>query len=132
MKAGTRVKIEGVGKDFAGEFTISMSTHSYRGHSGYQTAFTISGRSSRTLTELIRQPESRDWSASLVVGVVTNNNDPEQRGRVRVKHPSLSDSEEPAWARVATPSTGNEHGILMLPQVDEEVIVGFEQAAPHR
>src|SRR3954447_4538101 len=132
LKAGARVKIEGVGKNFGGEFIVSTSTHSYRGHSGYQTAFTISGRSSRTLTELIRQPESRDWSASLVVGVVTNNNDPEQRGRVRVKYLSLSDSEESAWARVATPSTGNERGILMLPQVDEEVIVGFEHGDTRR
>jgi phage protein D len=132
LKAGTRVKIDGVGNKFGGEFTISTSTHSYRGHSGYQTAFTISGRSSRTLTELIRQPAARDWSANLVVGVVTNNNDPEQRGRVRVKYPSLSDSEESAWAPVATPSTGNGRGFLMLPQTDEEVIVGFEHGDSRR
>ena len=83
--------------------------------------FQISGRSSRTLLELIRQPEERDWSATLVVGVVTNNNDPEQMGRVRVKYPSLSDTEESAWARIATPSAGNARGLLMLPQANEEV-----------
>src|SRR5262249_25209949 len=47
-------------------------------------------------------------------------------GRVRVKYPSLSDSEESAWARIATPSAGNARGLLMMPQVGEEVIVGFE------
>ena len=36
----------------------------------------------------MRPPQERDWSASLVVGVVTNNNDPDQMGRVRVKYPS--------------------------------------------
>ena len=56
---------------------VTSSTHSYRGGTGYQTSFQISGRSSRTLLELIRQPDDRDWSATLVVGVVTNNNDPE-------------------------------------------------------
>jgi phage protein D/phage baseplate assembly protein gpV len=132
IKAGTKAKVEGVGKKFGGEFVLSSTTHSYRGHSGYQTAFTISGRSSRTLTELIRPPESRDWSANLVVGVVTNNNDPQQRGRVRVKYPSLSDSEESAWAPVATPSTGNQRGFLMLPQPGEEVIVGFEHGDSRR
>src|SRR3954447_7400135 len=71
-------------------------------------------------------PERHDWSRDLVVGVVTNNNDPDQVGRVRVKYPSLSDKEESAWARVATPSAGNARGLLMLPQVDEEVIIGFE------
>jgi len=132
IKAGTKVKIEGVGQKFGGTFTVTSSTHSYRGASGYQTSFQITGRSSRTLLELVRQPEDRDWSASLVVGVVTNNNDPEQLGRVRVKYPSLSDSEESAWARVATPSAGNQRGLLMLPQANEEVIVGFEHGDPRR
>ncbi len=80
----------------------------------------------------MRTPERRDWSASLVVGLVTNNNDPEMRGRVRVKYPSLSDSEESAWAPVATPSSGNARGFLMLPQVDEEVIIGFEHGDARR
>ena len=70
----------------------------------------------------MRPPKERDWSATLVVGVVTNNNDPDQMGRVRVKYPSLSDSEESAWARIATPSAGNARGLLMLPQPNEEVI----------
>ena len=67
-----------------------------------------------------------------MVGVVTNNNDPDQMGRVRVKYPSLSDSEESAWARIATPSAGNARGLLMLPQVNEEVIIGFEHGDTRR
>ena len=54
------------------------------------------------------------------------------RGRVRVKYPSLSDSEESAWARIATPSAGNARGLLMLPQANEEVIVGFEHGDSRR
>ena len=91
---------------FSGTYTVTSSTHTYRGTTGYQTSFQISGRSSRTLLELMRPPQERDWSATLVVGVVTNNNDPDQMGRVRVKYPSLSDSEESAWARIATPERG--------------------------
>jgi phage protein D len=132
IKAGGKVKIEGVGSKFGGEFTISSSTHVYHGHRGYQTNFQISGRSARTLTELIRPPASRDWTGSIVVGVVTNNNDPEQRGRVRVKYPSLSDKEESAWAPVATAASGNLRGLLMLPQPDEEVVIGFEHGDSRR
>ena len=132
IKAGGKVQIKGVGQKFGGTFTVTSSTHSYRGSTGYQTSFQISGRSSRTLLELMRPPLQRDWSASLVVGVVTNNNDPDQMGRVRVKYPSLSDSEESNWARVATPSAGNARGLLMLPQPDEEVIVGFEHGDTRR
>jgi phage protein D len=130
--AGSKVTIQNVGSKFAGTFTVTSSTHTYRGGSGYQTAFQISGRSSRTLLELMRPPRERDWSASLVVGVVTNNKDPESRARVRVKYPSLSDTEESAWARVVTPSTGNARGLLMLPQPDEEVIIGFEHGDTRR
>ena len=132
IKAGSKVQIKGVGQKFSGTYTVTSSTHSYRGTTGYQTTFQISGRSSRTLLELMRPPKERDWSANLVVGVVTNNNDPEQAGRVRVKYPSLSDSEESAWARVATPSAGNARGLLMLPQPNEEVIVGFEHGDARR
>ncbi|WP_028058621.1 VgrG-related protein [Candidatus Solirubrobacter pratensis] len=132
IKAGGQVKVDNVGTSFGGTFTVTSTTHTYRGGTGYRTAFQISGRSSRTLLELMRPPRERDWSSTLVVGLVTNNNDPEQMGRVRVKYPSLSDSEESAWARVATPSAGNARGLLMLPQVNEEVIVGFEAGDTRR
>jgi len=130
--AGQKVKIAGVGSTFGGTFTVTSSTHLYRGTTGYMTAFQISGRSSRTILELMRPPQARDWSASLVVGVVTNNNDPQQLGRVRVKYPSLSDQEESEWARVATPSGGNQRGLMMLPQQDDEVIIGFEHGDTRR
>jgi phage protein D/phage baseplate assembly protein gpV len=132
LKAGVKVQVKGVGNHFGGTFMVTAATHSYRGATGYRTSFQISGRSSRTLLELMRQPEDRDWAGSLVVGVVTNNNDQEQMGRVRVKYPSLSDTEESAWARIATPSTGNARGLLMMPQVGEEVVIGFEHGDTRR
>jgi len=132
VKAGCMVKITGVGQKLGGIYLVSSSTHSYRGTTGYQTTFQISGMSERGLLDLFHPPERHDWSRDLVVGVVTNNNDPEQAGRVRVKYPSLSDSEESAWARVASLSAGNARGLMMLPQLDEEVIVGFEQGDTRR
>jgi uncharacterized protein involved in type VI secretion and phage assembly len=132
IAAGAKVKIAGVGSDFGGEFTVTSSTHSYRGASGYQTSFQISGRSSRTLLELIRPPQVRDWSSSLVVGVVTNNQDDQNQGRVRVKFPSLNDTDESWWAPVAVPHAGKERGLLMLPQNGDEVIVGFEHGDTRR
>jgi uncharacterized protein involved in type VI secretion and phage assembly len=61
-----------------------------------------------------------------VIGVVTNNSDPENMGRVRVQYPALGPDAEGAWARIATTSAGNARGLLMLPVVGEEVLVGFE------
>lgn len=66
----------------------------------------------------------------VVTGVVTNNQDPEKLGRVRVRFPWLSKSEESAWARVASPMAGRERGLWTLPEVDDEVLVAFERGDP--
>ncbi len=132
VRAGSTVQIQGVGQKFSGSYVISSTTHVYRGKTGYMTHFQISGRSERGLLNLVQAPERHDWARDLVVGLVTNNNDPDQMGRVRVKYPSLSDSEESAWARVASVSAGNARGMMMLPQVNEEVIVGFEHGDTRR
>jgi uncharacterized protein involved in type VI secretion and phage assembly len=62
----------------------------------------------------------------VVVGIVTNNQDPEKLGRVKVKYPWLSDSEESHWARMATLMAGKDRGSFYLPEVDDEVLLAFE------
>ncbi len=63
----------------------------------------------------------------VVIGVVTNNKDPDNLGRVKVKFPWLSDTDESYWARIATPMAGKQRGIYFLPEVEDEVLVVFEQ-----
>ena len=64
--------------------------------------------------------------SGVVVGVVTNNQDPSGLGRVKVKFPWLSDSEESFWARVAAPMAGKGRGFYFLPEVEDEVLIAFE------
>jgi uncharacterized protein involved in type VI secretion and phage assembly len=66
------------------------------------------------------------FGAQLVLGIVTNNDDPDGMGRVRVRYPALGPDAEGAWARIASVSAGNARGLMMLPVVGEEVLVGFE------
>jgi uncharacterized protein involved in type VI secretion and phage assembly len=66
-----------------------------------------------------------------VIGIVTNNKDDEGLGRVRVKFPWLSSTDESFWARVATPMAGPNRGIYFLPEVDDEVVVMFEHGDVH-
>ena len=61
-----------------------------------------------------------------VVGVVTNNQDPDKLGRVKVKFPWLSSIDESSWARVAAPMAGKDRGAYFLPEVNDEVLVAFE------
>lgn len=63
----------------------------------------------------------------LVVGIVTNNDDPDGQGRVKIRFPWLSDGEESWWARIVSPMAGSGRGLFILPEVDDEVLVGFEQ-----
>ncbi len=53
-------------------------------------------------------------------------------GRVRVKFPALGDTIEGWWARVATINAGNERGLFMLPEVNDEVVVAFEHGDTRR
>lgn len=62
----------------------------------------------------------------VVVGVVTNNQDPEKLGRVKVRFPWLNDEDESAWARVVTLRAKKNVGTWFLPDVDDEVLVAFE------
>ncbi|MBW4631791.1 MAG: phage tail protein [Iphinoe sp. HA4291-MV1] len=73
------------------------------------------------------QNTMQDRIFGVVVGIVTNNQDPEKLGRVKVKFPWLSDTDESNWARIATPMTGKQKGIYFLPEINDEVLVIFEQ-----
>jgi uncharacterized protein involved in type VI secretion and phage assembly len=75
-----------------------------------------------------KRPEARLYGVT--VGVVTNNQDPDGLGRVKVKFPWLSDDVESHWARVVTPMAGNDRGLFFLPEVDDEVLVAFEHGSP--
>ena len=72
------------------------------------------------------RPEDQGKFFGVVVGVVTNNQDSGGMGRVRVQFPWLSDQNESAWARIATPMAGGSRGIYFLPEVNDEVLVAFE------
>jgi uncharacterized protein involved in type VI secretion and phage assembly len=71
-------------------------------------------------------PHEQGRFFGVVVGIVTNNQDPDKMARVRVKFPWLSDDHESWWARIATPMAGSGRGIYFLPEVNDEVLVAFE------
>lgn len=68
----------------------------------------------------------------VVCGIVTNNEDPERIGRVKVKFPWLSDEHESDWARISSPMAGSERGFTTIPEVEDEVLVAFEHGDINR
>jgi uncharacterized protein involved in type VI secretion and phage assembly len=65
----------------------------------------------------------------VVVGVVTNNRDPDSMHRVKVRFPWLDLDHESHWARVVATMAGNDRGAYFLPEVDDEVLVAFEHGS---
>ena len=79
------------------------------------------------ILDFLSPSEGSDRFYSVTIGIVTNNQDEEGLGRVKVKLPRISDTDETYWARVLTPMAGKKRGIYFLPEVDDEVLVAFDQ-----
>jgi uncharacterized protein involved in type VI secretion and phage assembly len=58
----------------------------------------------------------------LFTAVVIDNQDPEDIGRVKVRIPQGGVE---TWARIATMTAGNDRGSWFIPDVNDEVLVGF-------
>ena len=63
----------------------------------------------------------------VVIGVVTDNDDPDGQGRVRVSFPWLDGGAETHWARLVQPYAGAGFGHYFVPEIDSEVLIGFLQ-----
>jgi phage baseplate assembly protein V len=73
--------------------------------------------------------EDRGRLFGVMIGIVTNNEDPDGQGRVKLRFPWLSEEHESNWARVLSPMAGNDRGLYVLPEVDDEVLVAFEHGS---
>jgi uncharacterized protein involved in type VI secretion and phage assembly len=73
---------------------------------------------------LDNREEKRNYG--VVIGIVTNNNDPQKMGRVKIKFPWRESSDESNWTRIATAMAGKDRGTYFLPEVGDEVLVSFE------
>jgi phage protein D len=133
LKAGVKVKLKGLGKRFSGEYVVTGATHHFAGDSGYFVTFNVSGHHASTLLSSLRDKREggRFDGGGLVIGVVTNNDDPDGKGRVKVKYPWLSEDHEGDWARLVSIGAGKDRGIEFIPEVNDEVLIGFELGDIH-
>ena len=63
-------------------------------------------------------------------GVVLNNIDPMQMGRVQVQVPDVMGIGLSSWAMACVPFTGKQSGLYCVPQIGAGVWVEFEQGDP--
>ncbi len=131
LVAGVPLTIHKVGKRFSGTYIVTSAIHRTSPASGYQTSFTISGFTPQTLQRLLIAHPAVLPSNGLVIGIVTDNNDPQGQGRVKVKFPWLSPEHTSDWARVVSIGAGAQRGTLFLPEINDEVLIGFEMGNIH-
>src|SRR5581483_6215383 len=127
---GASVKIEGFGP-LDGTYHVTEADHVFRPTLGLQTRFTCGDRVPTTLVDTLNGNGHKSMvgtidHAALVVGEVTSINDPDKRGRVRVRFSGLSSKDESAWARLVAVGGGKQRGMVFIPEVGDEVLVGFE------
>ncbi|WP_213450305.1 VgrG-related protein [Rhizomonospora bruguierae] len=126
LRAGVAVALANVGEPFQGKYTLTGTRHLFSEQAGYTTAFTVSGREDRSLYGLTGgSAEQRTGLGTLVPAIVSDVRDPQHAGRVRLTLPWLDGQYTTGWARVLHLGAGKDRGLVLLPEVGDEVLVGF-------
>lgn len=137
LRAGTPISVGLTGAPFEGLYTITSSRHVFDTE-GYRTHFVVSGRQVRSLLGLagLGGAGARSGEVSSIHGVVTGQvtsvADSQDQGRVKLSFPWLSDSYESDWVRVVQAGAGSKRGAVVLPEVNDEVLVAFEHGDVRR
>lgn len=127
LRAGTPVALANVAEPFAGKYLLTSTRHLFNAQVGYTTEFTVSGRQERSLYGLATGGRgSGRVPRGLVSGTVSDVKDPAKLGRVKLTFPWLDKDFVTNWARVVQPGAGKNRGAVVLPEVGDEVLVGFE------
>jgi phage protein D/phage baseplate assembly protein gpV len=127
LRAGVAVRLANVGDPFTGKYTLTTTRHLFSAEAGYTTEFTVSGRQERSFYGLVtggRQAGQRP-AGGLLPAVVGDVKDPADLGRVKLTFPWLNKDYTSGWARVVQVGAGKDRGALVLPEVGDEVLVGF-------
>jgi len=69
---------------------------------------------------------NQERTNGVILGKVTAVRDPDRLGRIQVSYPWMSSTEE-RWVSVAAPMAGGERGLFFMPEIDDEVMLAFDQ-----
>jgi uncharacterized protein involved in type VI secretion and phage assembly len=131
VKLGGAISVQGrnmysMSGESYGEYTVMSVSHYFDGYGNYNNDFTAVPAGIKVPpVKTSNVPYSETQS-----GMVTDNHDPKGLGRVRVKFHWMNGTEKTPWIRVTSPHGGGGKGMFFMPEVGEEVIVGFEGDSP--
>ena len=127
LQIGGNINVQGrnifSGSDEAfGDYIVTSVQHYCDGQGNYTNDFEAIPASIKVPpVNVVNEPRCETQSA-----FVTDNHDPKGLGRIRVKFHWMNGSEKSPWLRVTSPHGGGGKGMFFIPEVGEEVIIGFE------
>lgn len=135
VKPGTMLKLEGVGERFNGKIFISAVRHEIvDGNWTVDAEFGMNPKWFSETYDISELPAAGIIPAvsGLQIGVVSQlESDPDGEDRILVKIPIINNEEQGIWTRIATLDAGNNRGSFFLPEIGDEVIVGFVNDDPN-
>ena len=129
IRVGKVVDLRNMGR-YSGRYYITEARHVYQ-EGVYITEFNVRGLRGGALLNVLASNPSLRPSQTLMVGIVTHNHDPEGLGRVRVRFPTLTPERDGSahssyWARMVSVGAGDRRGFDWIPEINDEVLIGFE------
>ncbi|AXG71529.1 actin cross-linking toxin VgrG1 [Kordia sp. SMS9] len=133
---GTMITLEGMSDRFNGDVFACGVHHTVTDGNWITTIeFGLNPEAFAETYEVSQLPASGMLPAisGLQIGVVSAlEGDPKEEHRIQVKLPIISAEEEGVWARVLTMHAGEEYGVHFLPEIGNEVLVGFLNDDPNQ
>ena len=130
IRPGRLIQLQDLGPH-SGQYYVTETRHLYQ-ERVYTTEFSVRGQRGGDLLTLLHPPTQLQPGQTFLVGIVTDNQDPNGLGRVKVKFPTLTEDHASNWARVVAIGAGHGRGFDCLPEIEDEVLVGFEHGDIHR
>ncbi len=123
------VDIQGVGKRFNGKVFVTGVQHEFEDGNWFtHIQFGLDDKWFYKAPDIVEKPASGLLPGinGLQIGkVVKLEKDPDGENRIQVKLPIIDEKAKGIWTRVATLDAGKKRGTFFLPEIDDEVIVGF-------
>ncbi len=127
-------KESGTGYDDQGEYIVTAINHELTGTGSYQNTFEAIPSANEVIPFLAVKP-----AAQTQMALVTDNDDPDGMGRVRVQMLWQQQTEKKTdWLRVMSPDAGGtgevtkNRGQVFVPEVGDQVLIGFRYSDPNR
>ena len=119
LRPGVPVDVAGVAAQLAGRYVLTSVLHTIHSERGFLSE----------VSSAPAPPRVRPHGAVVAPAIVRRVDDPERLGRVRVALPSYG-GVETDWLGVAMAGAGAGKGMVILPTVDDHVLVLFAREDP--